>query len=208
MTHSHPGPRGQPKASSQVLWELGGRQGDEKLGVPFTPHSVSGSISNMAPGGHSWRGQHGETTQWPPGDSTSVPKEVSLSCLGHVLLTRALLHRAVAAQVMHDAVVNFSVKPKGHGCHGLRGELRASEPSPQAGDPGPTTQPGLLTWAAPSSLVGAALAWSWGHWSTSISSTSLSWSPPTASFICRDQSRAQFPTPSMGHGLRGAGVGM
>lgn len=79
-----------------------------------------------------------------------------------------------------------------------RGEPRPSELSRRAGELGPTSQSGLLTWAAPSSLVAAALFWPWGHWSTSVSSTSRSSSPPTASFICRDQSRAQFPTPPKG----------
>lgn len=77
-----------------------------------------------------------------------------------------------------------------------RGEPRPSEPSQQAGELGPTSQSGLLTWVAPSSLMAAALAWPWGHCSTSVSSTSRSSSPPAASFTCRDQSRARFPTPT------------
>lgn len=134
-----------------------------------------------------------------------------LGCLGHVLLTGALLDRAVTGQVMHNAVVNFRVKSRGRGRHVLRGKTQVKT---LAGEPGPTTEPGLLTWAAPSSLVAAALVWSWGHWSTSISSTSRStsrsWSPAAASFVCRDQSRAQFPIPPMptGHGLKGTGVGV
>lgn len=40
-----------------------------------------------------------------------------LSC---VLLTGALLDRAVAGQVMHDAVVDLRVKPHGRGCHVLQ----------------------------------------------------------------------------------------
>lgn len=37
-----------------------------------------------------------------------------------VLLTGALLDRAVAGQVMHDAVVDLRVKPHGRGCHVLQ----------------------------------------------------------------------------------------
>lgn len=74
-----------------------------------------------------------------------------------------------------------------------------------AGGLSPITQPRLLTWAAPSSLGAAALAWPWGHWSTSVSSTSRSSTSLAATFVCRDQSRAQFPTLPKGHGLRGEG---
>lgn len=91
--------------------------------------------------------------------------------------------------------------PMGVGVMCCRGEPRPNELSPWAGGLGPTTQPGFLTWAAPSSLEAAALAWPWGHWSTSVSSTSR-FSPLVASFICRDQSRAQLPIPPKGHGLK------
>lgn len=82
------------------------------------PHPLQ--VHSMDSDQHSWRPTRRHNTTATRGQHQHERKEVSLGCPGSLVLTGALLDRAMAGQVMHDAVVSLRVRPRGRGHQALK----------------------------------------------------------------------------------------